>query len=375
MISNRNRIVGIALLAIVAVVMVLLLIPPPTPTPTIVSYSTSLYVYGGYRYFEDPEIMAILHDRYSTDVTGDFRLGTFDMSDEYKEGVDCIFPGSKAGIDYFEQQHPGVIRRAEPVFQSPIMVYTWRADLPTLEDAGLIHEVDGVYTLRMEQLIQAMLKGDQWSDLGINIPGYVSIVSTDPLTSSSGVMWLAIIGGYLVPGNESGGKIMTVDELKSNHILPALVDYWEHQGYQIGTTGDLFHLFISTGPGMPMIVAYENSYINWYHTDLPDDRKSEAQKIVGLYPENTITTEHSLASLTEKCDQLLEIFTSDADIQRLAWENQGMRNLAGGIGEKPGNEAWIAATVPYIPEPKQAVIDVIRGELCKHVPDDPACKD
>jgi hypothetical protein len=364
MTGRRNVISGIVLLGVVAAVITYLGgQPPPPPPPTPFSYSV-LNVYGGYRYFEDEEIMAILHDRYALDVAGELRKGTFDMADDYQEGVDCIFPGSKTGVDYFEAEHPGVIRRSEAVFQSPIVVYTWKEFLPSLEQADLVYTRDGVYFLRMKPLIDAMYEDKQWLDLGVDIPGYVNVESTDPLESSSGMIWMALMASYLVPGNETGGRVVKADDLIVNDILPVLRKYWENQGNQTITTGKLFPRFITTGAGMPMIVAYENSYIGWYEA-LLDDQKPQADRIVGIYPEVTISTEHSLASLTVACDQLLEVFMTDAEIQRLAWNNYGMRNSAGGIGARPGSAGWIAETAFYVPEPKTDVTDAIQAELSR----------
>jgi hypothetical protein len=216
----------------------------------------------------------------------------------------------------------------------------------------------------MKPLIDAMHEDKQWLDLGVDIPGYVNVESTDPLESSSGMIWLALMASYLVPGNETGGRVVTLDDLIDNDILPVLRKYWENQGNQTITTGKLFPRFITTGAGMPMIVAYENSFIGWYEA-LPDDQKPQADRIVGIYPQVTISTEHSLASLTPACDQLLEMFMTDAEIQRLAWNNYGMRNIAGGIGARPGSASWIAVTVPYVPEPKTDVTDALEAELSR----------
>jgi hypothetical protein len=362
MTGRRNVIKGIVLLAVVAAVTIYLISRPPIERPISPS---ALYVYGGYRFFEDEEIMAILHDRYSIEVAGEFRKGTFAMSDDYQpdvQPVDCIFPGSKTGVDYFEDHHPDVIRRSEAVFQAPIVVYTWKKFLPSLEQADLVYARDGIYFLRMKPLIDAMNEDKQWLDLGVDILGYVNVESTDPLQSTSGMMWLALMANHLVPGNETGGKVVKVEDLIVYDILAVLRKYWENQGNQTITTGKLFPRFIATG--VPMIVAYENSYVGWYE-ELPDDQKPQADQIVGIYPEVTISTEHSLASLTAACDQLLEVFTTDAEIQRLAWNNYGMRNIAGGIGARPGSAAWIAATVPFVPEPKKDVTDLIQAELSR----------
>jgi hypothetical protein len=359
----RNLIVGFALLSVVAFVIILLtqwceIFPSFCPKQL-----TPVYVYGGYRCFEDEQCMAALRDRYSLDVTGEFRKGTFAMTDDYKPTVDCIWPGSITGIEYFQTRQEVKIRKSAVVFQTPIALFTWKELLPELEKAGLVYSKDGVYYLRMQPLVDAMVADKQWNDLGVGIPGYVRVESSDPASSSSGTLWLEMIGDYLVPGDNRDGKVLTSADLQANPtLLPELYTYWENQGFQVDTTSKLFDKFISSGAGMPMVVAYESSYIDWYEAQ-SEGMKAQAAKIVGLYPEITINTDHTLASLTPACDPLVDAFTSDTELQELGWVKHGMRNASGGIGAKPQSAPWFAASVPYVPEAKIDVYQSIKDVL------------
>jgi len=372
MTSTRNLIVGIILLAVVAIIMIAIIIPgatkPPAPTPTPTPMPTpspnSVYVYGGYRCFEDEQCMALLRDQYRIDVKGEFRKGTFGMADDYKDTVDCIWLGSITGIEYFQTKQPSMkIRQSAVIFQTPIALFTWKELLPELEGAGLVYARNGVYFLRMQPLVDAMIAEKQWNEIGAGIPGYVRVESTDPVSSSSGMLWLEMIGSYLVPGNDRDGKVLTSDDLQSNPaILPALYTYWENQGLQGETTSKLFDKFVSSGAGMPVIVAYESSYIDWYEAQSAN-MKAQATKIVGLYPEITINTDHTLASLAPACDPLVEALANDVQLQELGWVMHGMRNGTGGIGAKPQSAPWLAASVPYVPEAKIDVYQSIKGVL------------
>lgn len=358
---RKNVILGFGLLAAVAAVVTWLISgpgpEPPDPTPTAVVVET-VNVYGGYR-FADEQMLAYLRATYGLQPIFQ-KIGTFDMAEKWTPDVDCIFPSSKTGIDHFQAAHPGTIRRSESIFQDPVVVFTWQEYVPTLEQAGLVFTAGDVHYLRMKLLLDAMRQDKQWADFGVDIPGYVNVESTDSLKSASGLMWLSLMAGYLVPGNETGGRVVTLSDLSDYDILPVLHQYWENQGMQVDTTGKMFPKFVLTHS--PMVVAYESNYTDWYQS-LPDEQKAAAEKIVGLYPEVTISTEHTLASTSPKCDQLLEVFASDVRIQELAWELAGVRNSAGGIGERPGSAAWIAATIPFVPEPKLEVTDAIKGCL------------
>lgn len=383
MTRRGNAIIGLVAIALVAAGITVLVwcpwCPPPppptatptpgptaTPTTTPIAYS-SLYVFGGYRYFEDPQIKGILHDDYHIDVTGEFRKGTFAMADDYdpaKKAVDCIFPGSKIGIDYFKEKHPGVIRNSAVTAQDRIILFTWQELLPTLKKADLIYQKESAWYLRMKPLVDAMISEKQWHEINADIPGYVRVESTDPLLSSSGLQWLAFVGTYLVPGNETGGKILTTDDLQADPtILPKLYRYWEDQGAQVDTTGKLFPKFVASGAGIPMIVAYESSFTDWY-SPLPGTQKAQAARIVGLYPEFTINIEHTLASLTPACDPLLAAL-QDPAIQQLSWENHGLHPQGWIPPGPPSSAPWIVLNTSLVPEPKKAVTDAIQAVLPK----------
>lgn len=364
-ILNRNRVLGIAVVGAVAVTLGAIpsinrRLNPPAPTPTAMPIYQEVYVFGGYR-FDDEEILAYLRDEYGLDVTF-VRKGTFAMADEWTPEVDCVFPSSRTGIEYFEQTRPDVIRRAETIFQDPVVVFTWEEYLPTLEDAGIVVTEEDVHILQMDPLLDAMLSDQKWEDIGVDIPGYVNVESTDPLNSASGLMWFSLVAGYLVPGNETGGRVVTFQDLDEGSILPLLYQYWENQGMQVDTTGKLFPRFVLTHA--PMIVAYESNYTDYYQS-LPPNEQLLAEEIVGVYPQVTINTEHMLASTSPDCDRLLEVFVGDTTLHEMAWRLAGVRNRAGGIGQHPGNASWIADNVPYVPEPKLNVTDAIKAELGK----------
>jgi hypothetical protein len=362
-------ILGVTLLALVAAVIII----PPYLEPC-GSKLTTLYAHGGYRFFENEQILTILHDKYCIEMTGEYRLGTFAMSDEFHDGVDCVFPASQAGLDYFQAQHPGIIQHSATNYQSPIVIYTWDTYIPDFVAAGLVTTEEKtaadntqytVHYLEMASLIEAIDAETTWRDLGMDIPGLVTVVSADPLASSGGMMWLAIMGTYRVPGNENGDRVIKLSDLTDNpEIMSALLDYYVEQGQQEVATNQLFNKFIRSGTAMPMVVSYENTYIGWY-SQLPDAYKSQAQTIVGLYPaDQTFLTQHTLASTSTACDPLVDIFVEDEQIAQIAWEHDGLRNGEGGIGARPEGASWVSDVVFGLPEPRNDVIDAIREAIC-----------
>jgi len=380
---NNRMIAGVGVLALIAVIIVVIsnwctifsgTCPPPAPTLTqpgaCPNATTHVYSYGGYRYFEDASIMQILCERYGIEVKGEFRMGGYAMSDKYPHPdpnitVDCTYPASRITVDYFAANHPNTILQAVVTSTDLNVIYTWQDYLPTLMQAGIVTQVNQVYFVNMKPLVDAMLAGKQWADIGVAIPGPVRIETTDPLTSTGGAIWMAYMGSFMTPGNETGSKPLTLTDLQANPaIYPTLYTYWELQGSQIDTTVKLFNTFISRGEGMPMAVAYETSFVAWLST-LDDDTKTRAQDIIGLYPNPTVGAELTLVSVNHDCDQLQHVLVEDKDIIRIARQNSGVCP-PGFICDSIVNAPWLRDndTFPVlVSEPKDDVTAAIQAYI------------
>lgn len=381
---NNRQILGVGLLALVALIifgvtklptMIPSLVPPtqtlvPNQPGTCPNATTHVYSYGGYRYFQNPAIMQILCEKYGIEVKGEFEMGGYAMSDKYPHSdpnitVDCTYPASRITVEYFAQNHPGKIRQSVVTSTDLNVIYTWRAYLPTLMRAGIVTQQNQVYFVNMKPLVDAMLSNKQWADIGVAIPGPVRIETTDPAASTGGAVWMAYVGSFVVPGNETGSKPLTMTELQANDtILPELYTYWEFQGGQIDTTVKLFNTFISRGEGIPMAVAYETSFVAWL-SKLSVAAKSRAQDIVGLYPNPTVGAELTLVSVDKDCDQLQHILVEDKDIISIARQNSGVCP-PGAVCDPIASAPWLRDNVTFpvlVPEPKKDVTDAIQNYI------------
>lgn len=366
---RRNVVIVISLLTIVAIVIIGLRTCWFGLTQC---HTITLYVNGGYRYFEDEEILSVLRKQYGIEMAGEFRMGSFAQVDNYdpshKPPIDCIFPSTNIAVNEFKQQRPDIPMKAVVVADDRIIVYTWRELLPTLEKSQLVYKQGNVYYIRMQPLVAAMIANKTWKDVGINIPGLVRIETTDALKSTTGAEWMAMTGSYLVPDNDLGSQVLTLSNLADNPtILPNLYDNWERQGFQEDTTSKLFQRFVNVGSGIKMMVAYESSFTDWYYP-LPPAQQGPAAQIVGLYPEATTGVEHTLVALhtaddstvSPACEQLQTILTHDSKIIDLAWTHHGLCTR-GSVCPTLSSAPWIAHTVPLlIPEPKKEVTDRIQ---------------
>ncbi len=369
MVKKPKFLIGLAVLAVVGLVLVGLMSLPkpppeaiPTPIPTEVPMK-SLKVYGGLILL-DPQVIEYLRVSHKLDVS-ETMMGSFAQAEAPLEGVDCVWPGSETAADYYQSLHSAdafKAKRIETIFQTYLTIYTWAEYLPTLEKAGYVTTENGVHFLKVKPLMDAMAEGKTWADLGVNIPGYVDIKSTDPLKSSSGMVWLELMASYEQTGGENGGQVATLDRLPP--ALPVINAYWEAQGNQSDASPKLFSKFIGSGAGMPMIVNYESAYTEFVNS-LPEDQKAQAEKIVGLYPEWTVNTEHILISITDACKELTDVLLTDQWIKEYAWAKFGMRNGQGGIEAKPGDVSipWLATSVNAVSEPKKPIVDAIKEVL------------
>jgi len=78
-----------------------------------------------------------------------------------------------------------------------------------------------------------------------------------------------------------------------------------------------------------------------------------------------MSTDHVLVCVTQECLRLLEAFRNDERLQRIGWDNYGMRLGIGGVGARPGDTEieWILPNPQFIPDPKQSVMDAIQEAI------------
>ena len=84
----------------------------------------------------------------------------------------------------------------------------------------------------MKGLMNYILEGKKWSELGLPIYGSINIGSVDPVTSSPGATYYGLLLSTL-----------TDQELNDKTIgeaLPKLKEFYEKSGYMYNTPAELF---------------------------------------------------------------------------------------------------------------------------------------
>lgn len=315
---SKSRIVGLCVLLVAVIVLCGGIAwqatrPKPVQTMTVTGYL------GGEKtgLFDDPQFRTLATDA-GLDVSYR-KAGSLDMMDADRSGIDYLFPSSRAAAEYGKAKGVDVSRQ-DIVFNSPIVVYTYRQVADGLCSTGLMSKDDsGVYRLDMAKVVEAMQQDRSWADVGWATGyGAFHIESTDPVKSNSGNEYAALLATVM-----NGGTPATVDSV--NRDLPALQTIFRKSGWMETSSEDSFSQFLTLGVGSkPMMVGYESQILDLAATQ-PDTYAQVKNDLVIAYPTPTVWSTHVFIALDDKGGKLLDLMRSDS-VRKLAWERHGFRS-------------------------------------------------
>lgn len=220
------------------------------------------------------------------------------------------------------------VLRDQVIFNSPIVIYSWAPIADGLVKAGLATKEAAHYKVDSKALVQAVLAGKPWSELGQpDLYGHVRLIATDPNKSNSGFMFAGLTANLLA------GDV--ADETTLPKVLPEVVELFRIMGFKSNSSGQVFDDFIAGGPGAdPLVVGYENQLVEWIMAD-PDRWKrvmqSPVSQPVTLYPQPTVYSAHPLIALAPDALPLIDAMTS-AELQTIGWQDHGFRGPLGAVG-------------------------------------------
>lgn len=344
---------GLALLLLAAALVgiYLLVFRPKTPAPSGQAGGASRpavtvkgYV-GGEKvgFLADPQVTQILQAKYGLVVNGT-KLGSIEMVQGSTEGQDFLWPSSQVALEIYKNRG-GKNVRTDMVFNSPIVFYSWDIVTDALIKAGVVQKLgETYYVVDAPKLIKMINSGTHWKDIGLpQFYGRVSVRSTDPTKSNSGMMFAGLLANIV-----NGGEV--VDQTTLPKCLPTVTTFFTRLGYLEPSSGDLFQQFLTMGEGAnPIIVGYENQMTE-FSIEHEQFRDLLRKRIRVLYPRPTVWSNHPLIALDDNGQRLLTAL-QDPDIQKLAWERHGFRSGLIGIQNDPK-----VLQVVGIPETIQNVI-------------------
>lgn len=311
----------IALLLAVAVILGTIVVrtmaPAPASTPALVKVDGYL---GGEKIglFDDAEFKTLAKGA-GLDV-GYRKAGSLAMMEADRTGMDYLFPSSRTAVEYGGER--GVKpSRNDIVFNSPIVVYTYRNVADGLVSSGIMSRDDaGVYRLDMAKAVDAMVADKTWADVGYAAGyGQFRIDSTDPVQSNSGNEYAALIATVLNAGTPATADSVARDGAKVRAIFAK-------SGWMETSSEDSFNQFLTLGVGSkPMTVGYESQILD-LAVNNPDAFAQIKDNVVVAYPTPTVWSTHTLMALDGKGERLLDLLKSD-QVQRLAWRRHGFRSV------------------------------------------------
>lgn len=314
----------------------------------------------------DEEIIKIFEEKYGLNVINQtWSNGRTIIDPLYRKDlsgdnvyVDFAFFSDQRFYDYFKtaadpskgEAPRETVQKGGLTLNTPIVIYSWDIVVDALMKENIVTEKDGVYYITdMNKLLNYILEGKNWSDIGLDLYGKVNIGSTDPVTSSPGATYYGLLLSIMC-----GGEI---NETNIEENLPKLKEFYDKSGYMGNTPADLFDKYLKTGVGsQPMIVDYEKSIIDFANSN-PDGYAQVKDKIRILYPVPTIWNSHCIASFNQLGDRYYDAF-NDPEVQQISWSKYGFRT-----GVTGGSYDVSKVSVSGIPQSIDSTVSGLRINL------------
>ncbi|MDR2758210.1 MAG: hypothetical protein LBB78_02380 [Spirochaetaceae bacterium] len=306
--------------------------------------------------FDDEQFAGIMLKKYALSIHYK-KAGSIDMISAPLEGIDYLFPSSYTALELYKQRYGSAYKRAEVVFNSPIVLYTRKSVSDALKKQGWVRTEDETEYIDLVKLIDAVLADTKWSSIGIEeLYGNIYVISTDPLKSNSGNMFAGLVANML-----NSGEVATEESLETDGR--ELKRFFSKLGYLESSSADLFNSFLKTGVGAkPVIVGYESQILE-FSVEHPADWDYVKDDIVVLYPEPTVWSAHPFIALTGNGDQVIDALL-EKEIQTLAWETHGFRT-----GIASGQQAGKQFDIKGVPGQVKKVIQLPNPDTMQKIMD------
>lgn len=282
-------------------------------------------------FFDDPEVKAVFAG-HGLDVqvrtAGSRQIATsVDLT-----GVDFAFPSSAPAAEKLKET-TGRSTAYAP-FYSPMAIATFTPIVQLLQGAGLAHrDANGQWLLDVAAYLDTVAAGTRWNQLPGAAQAYDStrsllVSSTDIRTSNSAAMYLAI-ASYVANDDN-----VVSTAAQRDGVIDAMAALFLQQGFSASSSEEPFDDYLSQGIGSkPLVMIYEAQFLGRQMNDAT--KTSVTPEMVLMYPSPTVLSKHTLIPLTDAGDQVGQLLTDDADLQRLAAQ----------YGFRPADPAVFASTL------------------------------
>lgn len=256
-------------------------------------------------FFEDAAVKAELAKQglvVNADSTGSWTMS--DQASASPEKLDFAFPASGEPAD--------AVKRAwklqdSPVvpFYSPVVILTHRAVAEVLKNGGRAEKDDatGVWKFKMDEYVKDLGQGLRWESLkgaesNPDLKGQVLVTTTDPESSSSGAMYLALLSWA------ANGHQVVSDDAAVARVSALMYAAVSPQGSLKSSTDEVFRNF-TANVGRPLVFGYESQVAQLQLQGLP------VSDTVVMYPDTTVHSEHTLVGRSEAGRKLASLLRDD----------------------------------------------------------------
>ncbi|MEV0355414.1 hypothetical protein AB0H71_05040 [Nocardia sp. NPDC050697] len=260
-------------------------------------------------FFADPRVAAVFAANgldVQVEPAGSRQIAGLDLT-----GYGFVFPSSATAADRIQREQ-NVATRYTP-FSSPMAIATFTPIVEALTAAGVIRPGQ-VPTLDVARYLQLVRDNIEWERLPGNttypVRKNVLVSTTDPRTSSSAAMYLAV-AGFVANDNA-----VVSDAEAERRVLPLLGRLFAGQGRTEGTSEGPFREYLSGGIGpAPLVWIYESQFVEAVVAG------QTKPGMVLAYPSPTVLSQHTLIPLGDQGDRVGALLAGDPELQRLAAEH------------------------------------------------------
>jgi hypothetical protein len=261
-------------------------------------------------FFNDPRVVSALSRNgvhVQVDPAGSRQIATSVDLGKY----DFAFPSSTPAAERILREH-NLTTKYTP-FSSPMAIATFTPIVDLLTRAGVV-KPGPVPIFDMNRYLDLAQHGTQWDQLPGNteypVDKTLLISTTDPRTSNSAAMYLAV-AGYVANDNA-----IVRGQTAEDYVVAKVARLFTRQGYTENSSEGPFMEYLQGGMGpTPLVWIYEAQYV---------EAAVQGKIVPGmqlLYPGPTVLSRHTVVPLTPAGDRVGRLLTSDPELQELATEH------------------------------------------------------
>ena len=208
-------------------------------------------------FFQDPDVIREFNAHgynVQVDTAGSRAIATTVDLSKY----DFAFPAGQPAAIKIQQTHHAKTTYVPFFTPMAIATFTSIGDLLVIEGAAT--KTNGVYTLDIGKYLALVKNKARWTDVKPNTTypagTQILITSTDPTSSNSGAMYLAI-ASYVANSNN-----VVENPSEVQKILPDIAPLILRQGFTEASSQAPFDDYLSIGIGKdPMVMVYEAQFL------------------------------------------------------------------------------------------------------------------